>query len=402
MPTNCGDITMENEDNCIISSMPISSRNLPAEMCEHKGTGHPDSLCDGAAEAAARALCRAYLDSYGELRPFNLDKALLVGGTSASRFSGGKLLQPMRLIIAGPVTGLPSQCAELLVEQAIREYLETTLGIDAGAISIEPLLRTSAPSLRRVIEPATLPLANDTSFGVGYAPLSTLEQLVLSAADILGSNELSNLIPAAGMDYKVMGSRHGDQLHLTIAVAFIDREVNGVTAYFALKEKMRSFLSERVEQDCTIDINTLDNRDANDESGVYLTVTGLSAEHGDDGEVGRGNRVNRLITPYRPMSLEAAAGKNPASHVGKLYNLLAHELAKDILAKVEGAEEVTVRLLSAIGKPVDQPQLACVDVVAADGLQDAQRKRIREAITQGFAGLPSLTQRIIDGTIRVF
>jgi S-adenosylmethionine synthetase len=52
-------------------------------------------------------------------------------------------------------------------------------------------------------------------------------------------------------------------------------------------------------------------------STVYLTVTGTSAEAGDDGEVGRGNRVNDLITPYRPISLEAAAGKNPVTHVGQ-------------------------------------------------------------------------------------
>ncbi len=34
--------------------------------------------------------------------------------------------------------------------------------------------------------------------------------------------------------------------------------------------------------------------------------SGLSAETGDDGQVGRGNRVNGLITPNGPMSLEAS------------------------------------------------------------------------------------------------
>lgn len=393
---------MKNSDYCIISTLPASNRNLSTEMCEHKGIGHPDSLCDGAAEAASRALCRAYLDSYGAVRPFNLDKALLAGGISASKFGGGKLLQPMRLIVSGPITSLPSRPAEHVVEQAIREYLDITLAIDAGAITVEPLLRASAPNLRQVIGSTAVALANDTSFGVGYAPFSRLEDLVLKAAEVLRGSELHAEVPAVGKDYKVMGSRIGDRLHLTIALAFVDRYVKSVAEYFALKADISAFLDERLGHCCTIQINTLDDRNANDESGVYLTVSGLSAEHGDDGEVGRGNRVNGLITPYRPMSLEAAAGKNPVSHVGKLYNLLAHQLARDILADVEGLDEVTVRLLSAIGKPVNRPQLAAVDVVAADGLDHAQRRRIEDAVARGLAGLPALTQRLIDGSVTVF
>jgi len=32
--------------------------------------------------------------------------------------------------------------------------------------------------------------------------------------------------------------------------------------------------------------------------------------------------MHGLITPYRPMNMEATAGKNPVTHVGKLYNIL--------------------------------------------------------------------------------
>jgi protein-S-isoprenylcysteine O-methyltransferase Ste14 len=59
---------------------------------------HPDSLCDGAAEAVSRALCTAYLQEYGEIRHHNVDKALLVGGQSQVRFGGGQVLAPIRLI----------------------------------------------------------------------------------------------------------------------------------------------------------------------------------------------------------------------------------------------------------------------------------------------------------------
>lgn len=393
---------MNNSRDFVISITPIPARSLSTEMCEHKGVGHPDSLCDGAVEAASRALCRTYLDTYGAILPFNLDKALLVGGLSAPKFGGGRLLQPIRLIVSGPVTGLPCQSAERIVEQAIYDYINTTLAINSGVVTVEPILRASAPNLQRVIGSASVALANDTSFGVGYAPFSRLEQLVLKAAEILRGSELQAAIAAVGKDYKVMGSRIGERLHLVIALALVDRYVKNVTDYFALKTAVSAFLDERLGHCCTIEINMLDDRNAREESGVYLTVTGLSAEHGDDGEVGRGNRVNGLITPYRPMSLEAAAGKNPVSHVGKLYNLLAHQLAREIQADVEGLDEVTVRLLSAIGRPVNQPQLAAVDAVAADGLSQAQRQRIEEAVARGLAGLHALTQRLIDGSVPVF
>ncbi len=130
------------------------------EIAEHKGFGHPDSLCDGAVEAAACALSRAYLQAYGAIQHFNLDKALLIGGISQPRFGGGKVLRPARLIVCGPVTELPSASATSLVEQSIREYLVATLGKAGNDIGIELVLRPSAPNLQRVIQQAALPLAN--------------------------------------------------------------------------------------------------------------------------------------------------------------------------------------------------------------------------------------------------
>ena len=100
---------------------------------------------------------------------------------------------------------------------------------------------------------------------------------------------------------------------------------------------------------------------ADSEASEYLTLTGTSAEAGDDGQVGRGNRFGGLITPYRPMSLEAAAGKNPAAHVGKTYHAVGHDIATRLIAETD-ISEVTVRLLSSIGHPVTDPQAAHVEV----------------------------------------
>ncbi|MCL4375186.1 methionine adenosyltransferase, partial [Candidatus Marsarchaeota archaeon] len=112
------------------------------------------------------------------------------------------------------------------------------------------------------------------------------------------------------------------------------------------------FAKKLTDKEVNIHINTGDSLEG---AEVYLTKSGLSCEAGDDGSVGRGNRVNGLITPFRHMSLEAAAGKNPVSHIGKIYNILATELSKDIVNEVEGITECDVAILSQIGKRIDEP-----------------------------------------------
>lgn len=92
--------------NLIVSCMAEAIDAQRTEICEHKGDGHPDSLCDGVADAVSQALCGAYLRAYGEIRHHNVDKALLIGGRSHPRF-GGDVEVPMRIIIAGCADPLP-------------------------------------------------------------------------------------------------------------------------------------------------------------------------------------------------------------------------------------------------------------------------------------------------------
>jgi len=116
---------------------------------------------------------------------------------------------------------------------------------------------------------------------------------------------------------------------------------------------------------------------------VYLSLLGTSAEDADSGQVGRGNRVNGLISMNRPMGTEAAAGKNPVSHVGKIYTVLAHKIAKDLYEKIEGIREVYVFLLSMIGTPIDRPQLAMVQVLLERGRRVGDIARAAEEIFDG-------------------
>lgn len=391
--------------NIMLASSQLPHAQLRSEICEHKGIGHPDSICDGVAEAVSQALCSAYLRAYGEIRHHNVDKALLIGGQSVPGFGGGRCKTPMRLIIAGRADPLPG-IADVsgIVCAAARGYIAASLRCPVALFGIESAVRCGSPNLRLAVAPAlAVPLANDTSFGVGFAPYSALEQTVLRVAGLLESASFRTAFAAAGDDFKVMGMRADNQVALTIALAFIDREVESVAHYFSLKARIVKWLSDHLGKSCVIHINALDDPQAKGESGIYLTVSGLSAEHGDDGQVGRGNRVSRLITPSRPMSLEAAAGKNPVSHVGKIYNVLASRLASDLVSHIPIVDEAVVQILSCIGNSIDRPQL--VDIQVASGissLDEHTAQRIREIVVDHFGQIGSLTNRLSRGELRVF
>lgn len=384
------------------SSRPIELRGF--ELCEHKGIGHPDTLADGICEAASRELSRRYQHAFGRVLHHNLDKGLLLAGRSEPHFGGGRILEPMKFLICGRATPMDGgEDAAAVAIAAARAHLKTHIGLETAVNAITAHIGPTSGSLQRLFAPdPAMPRANDTSFGIGFAPYSRLERQVLDVAQALRSPAFRREFPAAGADFKIMGCRLGQNATLTLALAFVDRHVESVAHYFALKQAMHEHLAASVATSAQLRINRLDDLRAQDESGLHLTVTGLSGEMGDDGQVGRGNRVSGLITPGRAMSLEAAAGKNPVSHVGKLYNVLATLIARDIHAKVEGAEEVSVQLLSAIGEPIDQPELAGIEIHAPGGLDMSLRTHAAEIADAWLADVRHVTELILNDEIAVY
>jgi S-adenosylmethionine synthetase len=362
---------------------PLSERRL--EICEHKGAGHPDTLTDGACEAAAAALAGAYRRAFGAPMHFNVDKGLLVAGRSAPRLGGGEVLGPAKLVICGRAAEPDGrfEIAEVVTEAA-RGHLVRTLHRGAGNIRVECEVRRGSRSMEAVYGSARR-TANDTSFGVGFWPFSRLERTVLDAAALLRSSELRARFPAAGDDFKIMGVRRDSEIGLTVALAMVDCEVRSAVQYFEIKHALARDLADRFG--AAVAINALDDPEATDESGLYLTVTGLSAEMGDDGQVGRGNRVNGLITPGRPMSLEAAAGKNPAGHVGKIYNVLANEIARAVCEEAPEVLEASVQLVSQIGRPIAEPWAASVEVLPRARLTSELRETVQRVVARHLEGL---------------
>ncbi len=379
------------------------------EFVEHKGAGHPDTICDALAETLSAGLSRMYLERFGQVLHHNVDKALLRAGRARPEFGGGEVLAPIELYLCGraaiEVKGVRLPVEELVVDGSRRWLREHLHALDpVKHVVLHPLLSPGSPELVGLFEhgaQAARPLSNDTSFGVGTAPRTPLEGVVLATAARLG--ELARSAPEVGEDVKVMGVRHGRALELTVACAFIGAHLKSAAVYLerkaVLTRELTRAASEAAGTEVAVEVNAAD---APERGKLYLTVTGTSAEGGDDGQVGRGNRVNGLITPYRPMSLEAAAGKNPVSHVGKLYNVLANELAAELVRAVPGVREASVRLVSCIGQPIDEPRLVHVELALAEGDLARVRPQVEALVREQLAGLSGLTQRLVRGELKVF
>ncbi len=384
-------------DHLSVTTRPPFAPHI--EFVERKGVGHPDTICDALAEGLARELATEYLAHTGEVQHFNVDKAILAAGSVDIDFGGGRHVKPSRLVLVGKADMTTAWGPD--PDELAKEYKERLLGIlpdaDPDAFSVELWLNQSAVDLAAVVKAGhgtNAPLANDTSFAAVSLPRSPLETAVHDLEAYLNSDRYRARVPI-GRDIKIMGSRIGDGVTITIAVPVLARDVGSAHEYDAVIEQVKedafAFVSEIVRHPVTIQVNQADQ-----DGSAYLTLSGTSAEAGDDGQVGRGNRFGGLITPYRPMSLEAAAGKNPAAHVGKTYHAIGQDIATRLLAET-AATEATVRLLSAIGHPVTEPQVAHVEIVG-----DVPDSSVAAIVAECFDDWKGVRDRLIAGEYELY
>lgn len=380
------------------------------EIVERKGIGHPDSICDGVAESVSRALSQLYLDRVGKVLHYNTDETQLVAGRAAPAFGGGEVVEPIYILIVGRATKeydgqqLPVDSTALA---AARDYLSEAIPeLEYGTdVVVDVKLGEGSGDLQDVFgeETQEVPMANDTSFGVGHAPLTETETIVREAERAL-NGPYHDDHPELGPDVKIMGKREGDRIDITVAAAMVDAHVDGLDEYddavASVREYVDDLAREYTDREVGVDVNTADDYD---EGSVYLTVTGTSAEQGDDGSVGRGNRANGLITPNRPMSMEATSGKNPVNHIGKIYNLLSTRVAESVTAEVDGIRDLQVRLLSQIGRPIDEPHVADAQIVTEDGVELGDIEAdVLDIVDRELADVTDVTRSVIEGDVSTF
>lgn len=378
--------------------------DLPVEIVERKGVGHPDSLCDGMAREISKEYSRWCQENLGTLLHHNFDKVQLVAGETETHFGGGEVLKPIRIQIAGRGTknhNGRSVPVDTLAINTARTYIKKTmryLNPDKHLV-IDCFAGHGSPNLRQTVNRVK---ANDTSFGVAHWPRSPLENMVYETSQYL-NNLLVAMYPI-GEDTKVMGSRADDTLTLTCSVPFIAAKVKSAQEYLELKTELANLLKRFAGQFNPKEIKVaINNADDPKKDSFYLTVTGTSAECGDDGQVGRGNRVTGFIAPFRPSSLEAACGKNAISHVGVIYNVLALETAKKLCENLPDLSEATVYLLSQIGAPLDQPLLATAVVrLKHSVLSEGLKKEVQKVIDASLAQVKKTCKGILEGSFSLF
>jgi len=393
-----------------LKQTPIEEQKL--EIVERKGLGHPDSICDAIMDQVSVRLSKEYLDRVGAIMHHNVDKSLLVAGEAEIRFAGGSVKQPMNLVIGDRATfevdGTKIPVKEIALQTAKEWFKKNLRFVDPEKhVRYQVELKPGSPELVDIFKRKGRVLeANDTSAAVGYAPMSRTEKIVLKTEGYVNSKDFKRRFPETGEDVKVMAFRKNSVLRLTISMPLVDRFIESEKAYFKKKAEALEDITQFVEANVDfnsiiVDLNTLDiaGRGIN---GVYMTVLGTSAESGDSGEVGRGNRVNGIIPLNRPYCSEAAAGKNPVSHVGKIYNALTHHVAHQIYQKVGGLDEVYIWLLSQIGKPIDQPAIAAVQVIMKTGNSlNEIHKDIEEVINSELENIDQFCKELAQGKIPI-
>lgn len=388
----------------------IAIADQPLEIVERKGLGHPDTICDTVMNQISIDLSKEYIKKFDTVLHHNVDKSLLAAGVAVPGFKGGKIIEPMKFVFGDratfkvgdeeiPVNEIAAKSASNWLKENLRfvepeKHVVYQSEIKPGSMALADIFDRKGEYLG----------ANDTSAAVGYAPFTPTEMMILELEKHLNSRAFKKSYPESGEDIKLMGLRKKDHLNITVAMAMVDRFIEDEDDYFKKQDEIHAAIDEFVDakygfDNVNIDLNPLDVRGRGID-GLYLTITGTCAEAGDSGQVGRGNNVVGVIPLNRPMSSEAAAGKNPVSHVGKIYNALCYRIANRVMDDVNGVKEIYVWLLSQIGKPINEPSVVSAQIIPKNGVELKKvSKLIDEVISDEFDHLHEFCNDLAMGKI---
>jgi S-adenosylmethionine synthetase len=382
--------------------------NWLVEVVERKGVGHPDTLSDGVAEAISRAYSRYTLEHFGEVAHHWVDKCMLIGGESEIKFGSGRLVKPMTLLVVGKAServGTQDIPVHEIVDEAARAFFRERLPLlDEADLRIEYQLNSAVgagrparwyrPGSSADLTPLTEVRSNDAVICSAYAPLSLLEQAVLRIEQHLNGAAFKSRRPEIGSDIKVLGTRVEQDVDIVACVPFIASLTPTAEFYADGKTSVTVEIAELAAKimpshRLTVRVNTRDDGEA-----VYMTATGTASDTGDVGVVGRGNRVNGLIAPGRVTSIEAPAGKNPSYHGGKIYSVLALDLAA--AAAERTGQETNVIITTSTGNLLSEPDLVAVEV-AGGALSGQSKAEVNEIVATTLSDVGKLSESLVTG-----
>ncbi|MGI5187715.1 methionine adenosyltransferase [Promicromonospora sp. CA-289599] len=368
---------------------------LPFDVAERKGIGHPDSLADMVADTFSREYSIWCLNEFGLVPNHWVDKVNLVGAAARVEFGKYEILKPADAYLFGKITDrvgateipigrifsdvvgsvLPAALGDSAILDHVRTHVNNTRGI---GIDHDPqfYVPEAVNELAGVL--AAESVANDTVICVGTSHRGISADLATRLEGHITGSEFRRAFPAVGTDVKVMIVRIGASLDITAAVPFHPELVDTWPAYSERLGEVRAAISDhlRMLQGQDERLRRIDNMslslNTKDVPGRgYLAPFGTSLGKGDCGAVGRGNRYNGAIEPLRPSSCEAAAGKNPVHHVGKIYTAVTFEIAKRIFVDTGVYAEVTIAARN--GGRLDDPAHVLVSTERKLGQADIDR-----------------------------
>ncbi|MFJ4709644.1 methionine adenosyltransferase [Streptomyces anulatus] len=387
-----------------------SIEDLPYELVERKGVGHPDTMCDAMAERMSRYYSLHCLKEFGGVAHHWFDKVTLYGGGAEIDYGRGELTSPYRVKVFGkaayrvgdveiPVQDIMFRAASDILSEVTTGFDPTRhLVVELGVVDHQGSGRRASryqPAGPQDLIPlrSTGLVSNDTNLLHGYAPLSRLENVVLELERLVNGTDFKQRHQDSGWDVKVFGSRRDNAFSLVVNMPFLAAHIESMDQYWARKATIQRELEEFVGSQGIKDFRMLMN--ATDRNGrPYLTALGSVADTGDVGVVGRGNRVNGLITPMRPMSIEAPAGKNPLDHTGKIYNVMAMRLARQVHETFGGPAQV--HIFTSKEAPLERPDEVVVTTPQGD------EPAIEALVDAAVAGTADLTVELIETGIALW
>lgn len=399
----------------VIRHACVSPDSLPYDVAERKGIGHPDSLADLVADTFSRRYGSWCLRQFGILPNHWVDKVNLVGAAARVGFGGFEILKPVDCYLFGKITeriggspipvqalfsdsvaaALPAALGDNAILEHARLHVNNTCGVAADHDPEFYQPRATA-SLAGVL--AEESVANDTVICVGTSKRGLAAETAVRLESHITSHDFRSTFPAVGTDVKVMVVRIGSDLDITVAIPIHPRLVPTWEDYRATLDDVGTAvtadLKVLMDQDhrardlarISLHLNTKDTPGRG-----YLAPFGTSLGKGDCGAVGRGNRYSGAIEPLRPSSCEAAAGKNPIHHSGKIYTAVAAEAAAAILAETSVYAEVTIGARN--GSRLDAP--AYVLVSLAEDVDSARASMIEGIVRRSVSDSATFKDRFL-------
>ncbi len=385
------------------------------ELVERKGRGHPDTICDAIAEYCSRYYSQYFYNKYGKYAHHWFDKVMLIGGQSEINYGNGKLTIPYKVIVAGkcvrtfmgenvPLIDIFTKAAVIVLNSVLydfdkkRDLIVIDETVDFQGSSREKG-RYRPAELKNLIDPNSKDkISNDCNILCSYGPFSNLEKIVLQVEKHFSDPTYRKKHPEIGSDIKLVGIRNYDKYKLLCNIPFIADFIDNYEKYANLSKEIVHEITMMIQDlyniDCEVVFNPSDR-----ENKPYLTSKGSAADTGDVGVVGRGNRINGLISPMKCMSIEAPSGKNPIDHTGKLYGLLAKRIVERIISRLDVSVEVWVYVCKST--PIDSPDEIMVNIYN-DKLSVDEENKIRESIKDELSNIYQYSNDFIFSDIELW